>query len=92
MGNKLLHWALTSFNMSNFSNGVTIGDDTIKHVMCPVLSIWGEKDMTVLEYMIDETVEAIQDIRKVVIKNAGHSIMTDEPELFLKEVKEFLKE
>lgn len=85
-------WALTSFNMSNFSNGVTLGDGTVKDIKCPVLSIWGEKDMTVLEYMVDETVEAVGNIRKVVVSDSGHSIMVDQLEKFIKEVSTFLKE
>lgn len=85
-------WALTSFNMSNFTNGVTLGEDTIKDVVCPVIALWGEHDMTVLEYMVDENIEAIKNIKKVVFKNAGHSIMTDQHKEFVDVVNEFLKE
>lgn len=85
-------WALTSFNMSNFTNGVTMGDDTIKDIKCPVLSLWGNQDRTVLEYMIDETVEAIENIKKVVIEDAGHSIIVDQPIRFVDEVSKFIKE
>ena len=85
-------WALTSFNMSDFSNGVTDGDGSIKNVVCPVLSLWGDKDMTVMKYMIDETVEALDNAKKIVIKDAGHSIMTDQFDTFISEIKTFLKE
>lgn len=84
-------WALTSFNMSNFTNGVTLGDDSIKNVKCPVLSLYGQYDLTVLEYMIDETVEALDNVKKVVFENSGHAIFFDEKEKFLEEVKGFLK-
>ncbi len=84
-------WALTTFNMSNFSNGVTLGDGTIKDVICPVLSLWGDSDITVLEYMIDETIEALHDATKVTLENTGHSPLVDCPETLKHHIIEFLK-
>jgi len=84
-------WALTTFNMSNFSNGVTLGEDTIGQVTCPVLSFWGEKDIVVLEYMVDETVEALADATKVTLANSGHSPLLDVPDELTKRIKAFLE-
>ena len=66
-------FALTTFNMSNFSNGLILVDNTIRDIVCPGLSIWGDKDLVVLEYMIDETVEALSNVQKVVLKDSAHS-------------------
>ncbi len=84
-------WGLTTFNMSNFSNGVTLGDNSIKDVKCPVISFWGDKDITVLEYMIDETVEALINVEKVILEDCGHSPLVDCPELLSNKIIKFLQ-
>ncbi len=86
-----IDWALTTFNMSNFSNGVSLGDGTIQEVTCPVLSIWSDKDVTVLEYMIDETVEALPNAEKVILQDSGHSPLVDKPDELTNKILEFLK-
>lgn len=83
-------YALTTFNMSNFSNGMNSGDGSITKVTQPVLSIWGDQDKVVLEYMIDETVEALKDAEKVVMSNSGHSPLTDKPDELAKLIHDFL--
>jgi pimeloyl-ACP methyl ester carboxylesterase len=85
-----IDWGLTSFNMSNFTNGVTLGDNTIKDIVCPVLTLWGDRDITVLEYMIDETVEALKDVKKVILKNSGHSPFVDCPDELIKNIVNFI--
>ncbi len=76
--------------MSNFTNGVTLGDNTIKDIVCPVLTLWGDRDITVLEYMIDETVEALKDVKKVILKNSGHSPFVDCPDELIKNIVNFI--
>jgi len=85
-----IDWCLTRFNMSNFSNGVADGDNSIEKVTSPVLSLWGNKDNVVLEYMIDETVKALKNAKKVILENSGHSPLVDCPELLYKLIIEFL--
>lgn len=82
-------WALTTFNMSNFSNGVSLGDGSIKDVICPVLSFWSESDVVVLEYMVDETIEAITNSKKITLKNSGHSPLVDTPDTLANYIIEF---
>jgi pimeloyl-ACP methyl ester carboxylesterase len=82
-------WALTTFNMSNFSNGVSLGDGSIKDVICPVLSFWSESDAVVLEYMVDETIEAIANSKKIILKNSGHSPLVDLPDTLANYIMEF---
>lgn len=84
-------WALTRFNMSNEFNGVTNGDGTIKDVVCPVITFWGDTDYVVLEYMIDETVADLKDVKKVVLEKSGHSPLLDVPDVLAKEIKDFIK-
>lgn len=83
-------YALTTFNMSNFSNGMNNGDGSITKVTQPVLSIWGDQDKVVLEYMVDETVEALKDAKKVVMKDSGHSPLTDKPDELADIIRNFL--
>lgn len=84
-----IDWCLTTFNMSNTSNGLRDGDNTIKDVICPVLSFWGDKDAVVLEYMVDETVAEVANIKKVVLKDSGHSPLVDCPTKLIEEIKGF---
>lgn len=85
-----LDWCLTTFNMSNFTNGVTLGDGSITDVICPVLSLWGDKDVVVLEYMIDETVEALQNVKKITLQNSGHSPLVDCPDVLINYIQKFI--
>ncbi|MCD6543169.1 MAG: alpha/beta hydrolase [Flavobacteriaceae bacterium] len=83
-------WALTTFNMSDSSNGVITGDGSIKNITCPVLSIWSEKDIIIPEYMIDETVDALKNVQKVVLKDAGHNPLIDCPEKVILQIRKFI--
>lgn len=85
-------WALTTFNMSSFSNGITLGDNSILKVTHPVLLLYGDKDLTVLEYMIEETEEALPNFKRVNIDKAGHAMQYDQLELLVSQIKAFLKE
>ncbi|XMB73122.1 alpha/beta hydrolase [Mycoplasmatota bacterium WC30] len=85
-----IDWALTRFNMSNTSNGVTDGDKSINDVVCPVLSLWSDTDYVVLEYMVDETVNALKNAKKVVLEKSGHSPLVDCPDKLVKEIKKFI--
>jgi len=83
-------WALTTFNMSDSSNGVSAGDGSIKNITCPVLSIWSEKDIIITEYMIDETVDALKNVQKIVLKDAGHNPLIDCPEKVILQIRKFI--
>ncbi len=83
-------WALTRFNMSDEFNGVIKGDGTIKDVICPVLTFWSENDLVVLEYMVDETVSALADCKKVKLPKSGHSPLVDVPDVLVEEILKFI--
>lgn len=74
-----IDWCLTRFNMSHTNNGVCDGDGSIDNIKSPVLSLWSENDIVVLEYMIDETVKALPNAKKVILRNSGHSPFVDCP-------------
>lgn len=84
-------WALTRFNMSNEFNGVTKGDGSIKDVVCPVLSFWSDTDLVVLEYMVDETVKALSNCKKVKLAGSGHSPLVDVPDKLVEEILDFFQ-
>lgn len=86
-----IDWALTRFNMSNESNGVTKGNGKIKDVICPVLSFWGDRDYVVLEYMVDETVKALKDAKKIKLVKSGHSPLVDCPDILTDHILKFIK-
>ena len=86
-----IDWALTRFNMSHATNGVTEGNGLIDEVICPVISFWGDSDAVVLEYMVDETVAALKDGKKVKLEKSGHNPLVDCPDVLEKEIRAFLK-
>jgi len=85
-----IDWCLTRFNMSDSSNGVIDGDRSIDKIKSPVLSLWSEKDIVVLEYMIDETVQALTNSKKVILKNSGHSPLVDCPDKLYELIIDFI--
>ena len=84
-------WALVTFNMSHESNGVVEGDGSIDDVVCPVLSIYGEKDYVILRSMFDETVQALKNVETEVYSDGSHSPITDFPKRLTKRLLMFLK-
>ena len=76
---------------TNFAQGMigtlncTVPIDSLQH--CPVKST----SIVVLEYMIDETCEALGNCQKLVFENSGHSPYVDQPDLLAKEIRHFLK-
>lgn len=55
-----IDWALATFNMSDQPNFYVPGQNTIKHVKAKSLHIWSKYDLVVLEYMVQENVEALK--------------------------------
>ncbi len=85
-----IDWSIASFNMGTGFNLYSMGDESIKKVVAPVLSFWGKKDYVVLEYMVKETVAALGDkARLVTFDNSGHSPLIDEPDALAQEIKTF---
>lgn len=87
-----LDWALTNINMSTFSNLYQQGDGTIVNVSCPTLSLWGTNDMTVREYMVDETASALANCKLVKLEGLSHSLATDDPKQIASLITSFIGE
>ncbi len=85
-------WSLAVLNMGHTPNLYGPGDGSIDQVTCPVLSIWGNKDITVPEYMVRTTVEAIgENATLKVYENCGHSPLVDAPDQLAKDLLAFIQ-
>jgi len=84
-------WSLANLNMSNFSNLYNNGTNDIDQVVCPVLLLWGDKDLIVLEYMVNETLAALKNATKKVYAGVSHAAISDIPDEFAADVLAFFK-
>ncbi|MGI6377871.1 alpha/beta hydrolase [bacterium] len=84
-------WALANFNMSDKHNGYNPGNGLAAKVTCPIVSYWGEKDITVPSYMALENKEGFKQLEFVVIKDSGHSPIIDQTDFLAQSFKEHLK-
>ncbi len=83
-------WSLVTFNMSRESNFQVIGDGSIEAVKCPVFSVYGREDKTVLEYMVQETVAVLKERATLKIyEKCGHSPLVDVPDELAQDLSAF---
>ena len=85
-----LDWAICNFNMGDRHNLYKEGDRSVERIQAPVLSVWGKKDITVLEFMFNETVAALK-AKPIVYEESGHSPVVDVPDQLAKDILKFLK-
>ena len=85
-----LDWALATFNMTEVNNAYTLGDGSIKNVVCPVALTMADKDYTVPDWMVMENVNAIKGSKLLVYKNCGHSPLVDCPDRLTEDIKQFI--
>jgi len=85
-------FALAAQNMSDIPLPYSKGDNTIQLIKAPVLHIWGTRDITVPEMMIQANIEAIKS-KSTYIKyeNCGHSPLVDKPDELTKAIIDFIK-
>jgi pimeloyl-ACP methyl ester carboxylesterase len=62
----------------------------IWRVAAPTLVLWGESDRLIPPIYSKEFTSRIRNARAATIKDAGHLVMYEQPEAFLKNVREFL--
>lgn len=78
-------YALLTFNISHRHNGVTEGNGRMDLIKCPIYILQGEKDLVVpsgwAEQMYADFGKRAEYISFV---QAGHSVVTDNPELFFR--------
>ena len=66
--------------------------DRLPEIGCPVLVVWGEKDMLVPVSDADEFERLIPDVRKVVFPDVGHAPQLERAPAFNRELLAFLAE
>lgn len=90
--NNLDFWeALTTFNMTHASDGISIGSGRIKEITCPIYQLHGVRDRIVPIWDARYNQKAFGSQFKLIKFNkSGHSIMTDEPEEFIQKINELV--
>lgn len=71
-------WSLSVFNMSNNPGYYSAGNGLVEKINVPVICFWGEKDITVPEFMTQQNAMAFKNFELHVIKNSGHSPLVDD--------------
>lgn len=81
-------YALANFNMTNEDFGKNKGTKRVSKVHNPVVIIQGEDDMVVDKSFAELTHSHIRGSELILIKDAGHSIITDKPDELVKVLTE----
>lgn len=82
-------YSLLMFNITHDFNGVTEGTGRIDLIKCPVVIMHGAKDYVVPYPMALEMKQHFGEQAKLItFENAGHSVVTDDLDLFIKTLKE----
>jgi pimeloyl-ACP methyl ester carboxylesterase len=64
--------------------------NVLSEIKARTLVIYGEQDILFLTNETDQMFDTISDMDSVTIKNAAHSIHMDEPEVFIRNIVDFL--
>jgi pimeloyl-ACP methyl ester carboxylesterase len=64
--------------------------DRLPDIGCPVLVVWGEKDMVIPVKDADTYVDLIKGSRKIIMEDTGHVSMAERPVTFNDHLEEFL--
>ena len=65
--------------------------EELKNLDIPVLIIIGENDLIINEKLLKKTIGVLPDVKVEQIERVGHAINLEDPELFVKILKDFLK-
>jgi pimeloyl-ACP methyl ester carboxylesterase len=84
-------YALAHFNMTNEHNGICEGSNRVTSIKSPVLIIQGEDDLVVPVVFAEETKKQLGDLATWrLLKNSGHSPLTDQFDQLIKEMRDFI--
>ena len=84
-------YSLVHFNMTNEANIYGEGADTLKQVVAPILILHGQKDLIVPVAEAHKAKEYLGDQATLIIfEEAGHSVVTDDLDLFEKTLRDHL--
>ncbi|MHC1735450.1 MAG: alpha/beta fold hydrolase [Erysipelotrichaceae bacterium] len=82
-------YSLVMFNFTHEASAVTEGSGRIDLIKCPLIIMHGVKDYVVPYAMSVEMKQFFGDRAKLVtFENAGHSVITDDLDLFIQTLKE----
>ncbi|MBV8398821.1 MAG: alpha/beta hydrolase, partial [Acetobacteraceae bacterium] len=81
------HWYRA--NLSPAAKGWEPRDYTPTHI--PTLVLWGEGDTCVIINWSDLAAQFYLDLKYIPVRNAGHFLMRESPDIFNKEVATFLR-
>ena len=84
-------YGLVVFNMTHDFNGVVNGSGRMDLITADIVILHGEKDMVVPVMYAQDMKKRFGDKAELVLfENAGHSVITDDLDLFVKTLKEQL--
>lgn len=83
-------WALVTHNMGHNHNGVVDGDGSIDLITCHALAFYGEKDLVIPKVWFDATVDALNNVKVVIMPEASHAPIVDEPEMMASSIINFI--
>lgn len=63
----------------------------VENIICPVLLVWGEKDSLFPPNLSEIPKRKIKNSKLVLIPDAGHALHHESPEVFSREVHNFIK-
>lgn len=86
-----LDWSLATFNISKTPTSYSLGNGDAAKIMCPIVSFWGDKDITVPGYMAQENVIAFPQLRFEIIHDSGHSPINDQTDVLAEKFSKYLK-
>ena len=69
---------------------VTNQEENLAKIACPVLAFWGVNDQFCPPSGAMKLAHAIEDIKLVVLSKCGHWVMVEHPEVFDRDVLQFL--
>lgn len=86
------YWALSTFNITDTPTFYAKGDGLYHNIHQPILCFWGENDISVPWFNTHELPDYFGDQLKLVkVPHAGHSPISDQPDLLVEEMRKFLK-
>lgn len=87
-----VNFALITFNMTSDHNGACHGTNRLELIECPVLVIQGEEDMVVPRQYGVQTAELLGSRATLaLLKNTGHSPLTDDLPTLVGLIKDFVE-
>jgi pimeloyl-ACP methyl ester carboxylesterase len=72
--------------------GIARYRNQLQRITCPVLAVWGERDTTVPVQHAQLLVDSVKHGRVVIVPNGSHAPYMSAPELFHRELLQFLTE